>query len=135
MTIDHVGPMARTVHDCALMLETLAGPDVSIHGRMQLQRQPYTTLLEAGGKGLIGILKEGFDSPDGEKGRECAGCWTRRHRFERDRSSVSTVSVKEHTTWRWMLEPGVGGNGAGGARLDGLELERPIIRSSWLSSM
>jgi amidase len=99
MTIDHVGPMARTVHDCALMLETLAGPDgLDPRQNALLQRQPYTTLLKAGGKGLrIGILKEGFGLPDGEKDVD-ALVLNAAHRFERSGALVSTVSVKEHTT-------------------------------------
>ena len=99
MTIDHVGPMARTVHDCALMLETLAGPDgLDPRQNAGLQHQPYTTLLEAGGKGLrIGILKEGFGLPDGEKDVD-ALVLEAAHRFERAGAAVSTVSVKEHTT-------------------------------------
>jgi amidase len=48
MTIDHVGPMARTVHDCALMLETMAGPDgLDPRQNALFERQPYTTLMKA----------------------------------------------------------------------------------------
>ena len=99
MTIDHVGPMAHTVHDCALMLETLAGPDgLDPRQHASLQRQPYTTLLKAGGKGLrIGILKEGFGLPDGEKDVD-ALVMDAAHRFQKAGATVSTVSVPEHTT-------------------------------------
>jgi amidase len=99
ITIDHVGPMARTVHDCALMLETLAGPDgLDPRQHASLQRQPYTTLMKAGGKGLrIGILKEGFGLPDGEKDVD-ALVLDAAHRFERAGAVVTTVSVPEHTT-------------------------------------
>ncbi|KAF2164449.1 hypothetical protein M409DRAFT_56711 [Zasmidium cellare ATCC 36951] len=47
-TIDHAGPMARTVADCAALLETLAGPD-GIDDRQppNLPRTPYTTDLSA----------------------------------------------------------------------------------------
>ncbi len=99
MTIDHVGPMARTVHDCALMLETLAGPDgLDPRQHAALQRQPYTTLLQAGGKGLrIGIVKEGFGLPDGEKDVD-ALVLDAAHRFEQTGAVVSTVSIPVHTT-------------------------------------
>ena len=99
MTIDHVGPMAHTVHDCALMLETLAGPDgLDPRQHAAFQRQPYTSLLKAGGKGLrIGILKEGFGLPDGEKDVD-ALVLDAAHRLERSGATVSTVSVQEHTT-------------------------------------
>ncbi len=99
ITIDHVGPMARSVHDCALMLETLAGPDgLDPRQHASLQRQPYTTLLKGGAKGLrIGILKEGFGLPDGEKDVD-ALVLDAVHRFERAGAMVTTVSVPEHTT-------------------------------------
>jgi len=99
MTIDHVGPMARTVHDCALMLETLAGPDgLDPRQHAALQRQAYTTLIKASGKGLrIGILKEGFGLPDGEKDVD-ALVMDAAHRFERAGAVVSTASVPVHTT-------------------------------------
>jgi len=99
MTIDHVGPMARTVHDCALMLETLAGPDgFDPRQNAALQRQPYTTLMKAGGRGLrIGILKEGFGLPDGEKDVDALVLDAAR-RFDRAGAVVSDVSVPEHTT-------------------------------------
>ncbi len=99
MTIDHVGPMARTVHDCALMLETIAGPDgLDPRQHAALQRQPYTDLIKAGGKGLrVGILKEGFGLPDGEKDVD-ALVMDAAHRFERAGAAVSAVSVPVHTT-------------------------------------
>jgi amidase len=99
MTIDHVGPMAHTVHDCALMLETMAGPDgLDPRQHAALQRQPYTTLMKAGGKGLrVGILKEGFGLPDGEKDVD-ALVMDAAHRFERAGATVTIVSVPEHTT-------------------------------------
>jgi amidase len=99
MTIDHAGPMARTVHDCALMLETLAGPDgLDPRQHASFESQPYTALLKAGGRGLrIGILKEGFGLPDGEQDVD-ALVLDAAHRFERAGAVVSTVSVKEHTT-------------------------------------
>jgi amidase len=99
MTIDHVGPMARNVHDCALMLETLAGTDgLDPRQNAAWQRQPYTTLLKGGGKGLrIGILKEGFGLPDGEKDVDALVLDAAR-RFEHAGAQVSEFSVKEHTT-------------------------------------
>jgi amidase len=99
MTIDRVGPMARTVNDCALMLEAMAGPDgLDPRQHASLQPQPYTRLLKPGGKGLrIGILKEGFGLPDGEKDVD-ALVLEAAQRFERAGAVVSTVSVPEHTT-------------------------------------
>ncbi|MEA2277256.1 MAG: amidase [Solirubrobacteraceae bacterium] len=60
-TLDHVGPMARTVADCALMLEAIAGPD-GLDGRQRDVRvTPYVAPLDEGVRGLrIGVLREGF---------------------------------------------------------------------------
>jgi|TARA_R110000850_G_C9996329_1_gene468386 amidase len=68
-TFDHVGPMARTVADCALLLEVIAGED-GIDGRQRnVKVQPYTKALGRGVKGLkIGVVKEGFGRPETEQG-------------------------------------------------------------------
>jgi amidase len=99
MTIDHVGPMTRTVYDCALMLEVIAGPDgVDPRQHAALCSRPYTKLIEAGAKGLrVGVLKEGFGLPDGEKDVD-ALVLDAAHRFERAGAVLSAVSVPEHTT-------------------------------------
>jgi amidase len=65
LTIDHVGPMARTVADCALMLEAIAGEDGLDPRQVGVRTQPYVAELERGADGLrVGILKEGFGIPD-----------------------------------------------------------------------
>ncbi|XP_003724618.2 uncharacterized protein LOC100890319 [Strongylocentrotus purpuratus] len=69
--IDHLGPMARTVEDCALLLEVIAGYD----GGMDPRQQPnitvpeYTKELEnANINGLkIGILEEGFTASNADQ--------------------------------------------------------------------
>ena len=66
LTVDHAGPMARTVEDCALFLEVLAGPDGldPRQYRGNLKGEAYTKALTGDAKGLrIGIVKEGFDWP------------------------------------------------------------------------
>jgi amidase len=61
MTLDHLGPMARTVADIALLLDVLAGPD-GLDPRQTLVRQePYSDALSSSASGLrIGVLEEGF---------------------------------------------------------------------------
>ena len=65
-TIDHVGPMARTVADTALMLSVIAGPDG--HDPRQprdLVPQDYLALIGQGAEGLrVGVLTEGFGHPN-----------------------------------------------------------------------
>ncbi|KAJ8020176.1 Glutamyl-tRNA(Gln) amidotransferase subunit A, chloroplastic/mitochondrial [Holothuria leucospilota] len=65
-SIDHLGPMARNVKDCALLLEVLAGSDNGLDHRQpsNLTVPEYTKELEApdlfGMK--VGLVKEGFET-------------------------------------------------------------------------
>lgn len=67
-TIDHVGPMTRTVADAALVLSVIAGPDG------QDPRQPrdlvpddYLGALARSAEGLrVGVVAEGFGHPNSE---------------------------------------------------------------------
>ncbi|XP_072025737.1 amidase-like isoform X3 [Amphiura filiformis] len=63
-TIDHLGPIARTVHDCALMLEVIAGYDNGLDHRQppNIVVPEYTKEIEVDNlNGMrIGILQEGF---------------------------------------------------------------------------
>jgi len=60
-TLDHTGPMTRTVEDCALMLQALAGHDA---GDPASSREPvpdYTAALRSGIRGLkVGVPREYF---------------------------------------------------------------------------
>ena len=61
-TFDHAGPMARTVHDAALMLEVIAGKDPLDPRQGDVPTQPYTAALTGEASGLrVGVLREGFD--------------------------------------------------------------------------
>lgn len=67
LTVDHVGPIARTVADCALMLEVMAGPDGLDPRQSGAPGQPYTHALAHGIGGLsIGVVAEGFGQEGGE---------------------------------------------------------------------
>lgn len=73
-TIDHLGPITRTVADAALMLTVLAGPDG------QDPRQPsviepvdYAAALAESAAGLrVGVVTEGFGHPNSEPGVDAA---------------------------------------------------------------
>ena len=67
-TLDHLGPITRTVRDAAVMLGVLAGPDGldprQRHAPGGQQRRDYVTGLDAGVSGLrVGVLKEGLGFP------------------------------------------------------------------------
>jgi amidase len=64
-TIDHLGPITRTVRDAALMLGVLAGRD-GLDPRQRFDAPPadYAARLDQGIAGLrIGVLTEGFAIP------------------------------------------------------------------------
>ncbi|KAK7488412.1 hypothetical protein BaRGS_00020386 [Batillaria attramentaria] len=63
-TLDHVGPMARTVTDCALLLEVIAGYDGGRDARQipNMSVPEYSKLVDVSVAGKkVGLLKEGFD--------------------------------------------------------------------------
>jgi amidase len=64
-TLDHLGPITRTVRDAAVLLGVLAGPD-GLDPRQQSMVTPgdYLTELDAGVDGLrIGVIEQGFAIP------------------------------------------------------------------------
>ena len=57
-TFDHCGPMARTVEDCALLLQALAGYDPRDSGSIEQPIPDYRAALAGNIKGLrIGVLR------------------------------------------------------------------------------
>ena len=57
-TFDHCGPMARTVEDCALLLQAIAGYDPADAGSIRQEIPNYAGALAAGIKGWkIGVLR------------------------------------------------------------------------------
>jgi amidase len=67
-SLDHVGPVARTVRDAALMLSVMAGPD-GLDPRQPgaVERFDYVAALDRPAKGLrIGVVTEGFGHPNSE---------------------------------------------------------------------
>ncbi len=60
-TVDHVGPMTRTVADNALMLEAMAGPDGLDPRQSGAPAQRYTEALARGAAGLrVAMVSESF---------------------------------------------------------------------------
>lgn len=60
-TLDHVGPMARSVADVALMLQAIAGPDRNDRSASNKAAGDYSRGLRAGLKGIrIGVAEEYF---------------------------------------------------------------------------
>lgn len=97
-SVDHLGPMAMSTADCALLLEVIAGYDDGRDPRQTTILAPknYRAELEKGIKGLrIGVLEEGFGGPGAEKDvdaivRDAAA------RLARAGATVTNVSVPMH---------------------------------------
>jgi aspartyl-tRNA(Asn)/glutamyl-tRNA(Gln) amidotransferase subunit A len=61
-TFDHCGPLARTVDDCALVLEALAGYDPKDAGSLKRPIPPYRQALGQDLRGLrIGVLRHHWE--------------------------------------------------------------------------
>jgi aspartyl-tRNA(Asn)/glutamyl-tRNA(Gln) amidotransferase subunit A len=57
-TLDHIGPMTRTVRDAALALDVLAGHDARDPGSAAIARRGYGADLERGARGLrVGFVR------------------------------------------------------------------------------
>lgn len=69
-SIDHVGPMTRTVADAALVLNVIAGPDgLDPRQPRDLVPDDYVAALARGAEGLrIGVVAEGFAHPNSDAG-------------------------------------------------------------------
>jgi amidase len=97
ITLDHTGPMTRSVRDNALLLEVLAGPD-GVDPRQIGSKAgvPYTEALGKGVKGLrIGVVKEGFGHANSEADVDAkvrAGA----ELFKKLGATVEEVSVPMH---------------------------------------
>jgi amidase len=67
LTLDHTGPMTRTIADNALLLEVIAGPDGLDPRQYAPRTAEYTRALGQGIAGLrIGVVREGFGLPHSE---------------------------------------------------------------------
>jgi len=109
-SLDHLGPMTRTVADCALLLEVLAGDD-GMDGRQRGQpAQAYSEALGKGVQGLrIGVVNEGFERPESEAGVDaCVRAALKR--LQTQGAVVESVSIPWHNTGSQMYAPvGMGG--------------------------
>ncbi len=104
-SVDHTGPMTKTVRDCALALQAVAGEDGLDPRQKDVRVEDYTASLEDGVKGLkIGILAEGFGFADSmpevdEATRSAAGV------LESAGAELVDVSVPMHLDGNAILWP------------------------------
>lgn len=108
LSIDHAGPMARSVRDLALLLEAIAGRD-GIDPRQDMAHVPatlpaYSGLLKPTVEGLrVGLLKEGFGlnpmEPDVDEVVRASAS-----RFSQLGAAVEEVSVPLHASVSQMFD-------------------------------
>ncbi|MGJ3242095.1 MAG: amidase [Opitutales bacterium] len=101
-TMDHAGPMARTVRDVARMLDAIAGkdPDDPRQGEVHRPDSYSADLDRAPGDLKVALVREGFSwegvsrEAVNERVREAAAGW------EKLGATVSEISIPEH---RWGI--------------------------------
>ena len=101
-SLDHTGPMARTVEDCALMLQVLAGHDPADPASSRRPVDDYVTPLGQGIRGLrVGVPRAYFfDGIDPEVG---AAFEQSMRTLERLGATVGEVEIPGiHTAWAFM---------------------------------
>src|SRR5579875_107950 len=124
LTLDHLGPIARTVADAAALLEVIAGPDgLDPRQSAGISPEPYTARLHEGGSGLrVGVVTEGFGWPGLSEAAVDEAVRAAVTRFEKVGGSVREVSVPLHRTgihiWNAIAVEGaaalmINGNGFG----------------------
>lgn len=97
LTLDHVGPIAATTADVALLLEVIAGEDGLDPRQRDIKVASYTSALTGDVKGLrIGILREGFAWPDCSEPEVDELVEEAAHRFIQLGAQVSEVSLPLH---------------------------------------
>jgi amidase len=96
-TLDHVGPMARSVADCALMLEVIAGEDGLDPRQVRSTTQPFSEHLDADISGMkVGLVKEGFGIPDVSEPDVDDAVGVAARAFEQAGAQTIEVSVPMH---------------------------------------
>ena len=102
-SIDHVGPMARTVGDLALTLEVIAGADPVDYRQQDVRVQPYREALGKSVAGLrVAILREGFTHP-GAQDDVNAAVRNAAAQLQRLGATVEEVSIPSHgDAWQFL---------------------------------
>lgn len=98
LTLDHAGPMARTVEDAALLLDAIAGPDGLDHRQNGTWREPrYVAALDGAVSGVrIGLLTEGFGWPNASQLDVDDAVREAAHAFQKLGCTVKPTSIPWH---------------------------------------
>ena len=97
LTLDHTGPMARTVADVAVFLEAIAGPDGLDPRQRDVRTDKYTEAIKGSVGGLrLAIVKEGFGWEGASEKDVDQMVQDAVHKLERLGAKVSTISLPMH---------------------------------------
>lgn len=143
--IDHAGPMARTVRDCALLLKAIAGPDGWDDRQLLIDAEDERldfvgavdrVLAEPQNETLrgvrIGLLQEGFEvGGQDENIVKCVKAAV--DKFEGLGASVSTVSIPEHKLASLVWMGSIGIPGGQQALLGGMSGRKQLYMTDRLS--
>ncbi len=97
LTLDHTGPMARTVADVAVFLEAIAGPDGLDPRQRDVRTDNYTEAIKGSVNGLrLAIVREGFGWEGASEKDVDQMVQDAVHKFERVGAKVTTISLPMH---------------------------------------
>ena len=97
LTLDHTGPMARTVADVAVFLEAIAGPDGLDPRQRDVRTDNYTEAIKGSVNGLrLAIVREGFGWEGASEKNVDQMVQDAVHKFERVGAKVTTISLPMH---------------------------------------
>ena len=97
LTLDHTGPMARTVADVAVFLEAIAGPDGLDPRQRDVRTDKYTEAIKGSVSGLrLAIVKEGFGWEGASEKDVDQMVQDAIHKLERLGAKVTTISLPMH---------------------------------------
>lgn len=127
VTLDHAGPITRTVRDNALLLEAIAGADGFDPRQYAPVVHPYSQLLTTDVSDLtIAVVREGFENPSADP-HVVAQVRAAARLYEQFGARVENVSIPLHPLAGVACSPIVAegtvntmieGNGFGGGRTD-----------------
>jgi amidase len=143
--IDHTGPMTRTVRDCALLLEAIAGPDgwddrqllLGLNDERlkfvepvdEIVSKPHSEMLN----GIkIGVLQEGFQI-DGQDENMVKCVQAAVDKFEALGATLAPVSIPEHKLASLVWMSSISLPGGRQALLGGMEGRKQLYMTDRLA--
>jgi aspartyl-tRNA(Asn)/glutamyl-tRNA(Gln) amidotransferase subunit A len=111
-SMDHAGPMAWTVEDCALLLQAMAGHDPTDPASADRPVADFTSDIGKGVKGMrIGVVRHFFESDNPVSPATLAGINHALDVFEHLGAEISDVKLSplaDYSACGWVIIPLVG---------------------------